>query len=239
MGAALAKAAYVAADALEIREHAPVRIFVFMALTALDTDPRPSFYAGREALAGAIAAPRTAGGFKAVKDATSALVARGLISVANKAAPGRPTKYDLLDGHGAPLKPDAARSPFPDSGSGHARGAVNNSERGTLSVETGHAQPPQRGTLTVPPKEDKEKEEEGTRVSAPPPRSCRRHPSWEHSEPCRACAADRRASDEHRRTRPPVTMSERRVDCGPGNHRRMPDGTCMLCEDRDPLAEIA
>lgn len=116
MGAALAKAAYVAADALEVREHAPVRIFVFMALTALDTDPRPSFYAGREALAGAIAAPRTAGGFKAVKDATSALVARGLISVANKAAPGRPTSttYSMVTAHHSIPMRHAHRSPIQD-----------------------------------------------------------------------------------------------------------------------------
>lgn len=29
------------------------------------------------------------------------------------------------------------------------------------------------------------------------------------------------------------TMSEARPVCAPGTHRRLPDGTCMLCTDRD------
>lgn len=261
MGAALAKAAYAAADALDVREHAPVRAFVFMALTALDTDPRPSFYGGREALAAAIAAPRTASGFKVVRDATSALVARGLISVAGKAAPGRATRYDLLDGKGSPLTGNGARSASTDSETGHAEGAVNNSERGTLSVAMVHGERAQRGTLTVPPKEEEDKEEEGTRASAPPTlpvdnspsRTCRRHPHWEHDDPCRACAADRRASataitvratsrisnprwiDE---TCPAAWSADRQHVLGEKS------GQCINCADRplaadDPLADIA
>lgn len=237
MGAGLVKAAYAAADELQMRDHAPVRLFVFMAVTAVDSDPQPTFYGGREALAAAIAAPRTASGFKVVRDATSALVARGLILVASKAAPGRPTRYDLLDGRGCPLTLNGARSTSPVSESGHAHRAVNNSQRSTLSVAMAHAQRAERGTVSVPPKEEEEKEEE-TRASAPT-RSCRRHPNWEHSDPCRACANDRRAAEVQSASRAPATMSEQRPDCGPGNHRRLPDGTCILCPDRGALAEIA
>lgn len=230
MGAGLAKAAYAAANELDVREHAPVRAFVFMALTALDTDDRPAFYGGREALASAISAPRTTGGFKAVKNATRALVERGLVAVASKGAPGRPTKYMLLDGNGSPLKSDTARSPSPYSNSGDGERAVSNSEQGTVSDPTGPGERPQQGPLTGPPKEEDEKEEE-TRASAPTG-TCQRHSNWNHSEPCRACAADRR-SETASRDRRSLTMSERRTDCGRGNHRRLPDGTCMLCENRD------
>lgn len=36
-----------------------------------------------------------------------------------------------------------------------------------------------------------------------------------------------------RRKELPGTMSEDRGECAPGSHRRLPDGTCMLCPHRE------
>lgn len=241
MGAALAKAAYAASDALEVREHAPVRVFVFMALTALDSDPRPTFYGGRDALAEAIAAPRTPAGFRAVRNAVHALTDLGLISATRKAAPGRAAHYALLDGAGSPLHPDGGRSPssiqVATDASGDAERPVNNSQRGTLSGRNGGRSVVSTGDAERTPKEEEEEKEE-TRASAPA-RTCLRHPNWDHSERCRACGEDRRRAEAAVAARRPSTMSERRGTCPPDKHRMLEDGTCMLCEYRVRLAGIA
>ncbi|WDM42522.1 hypothetical protein KV395_04215 [Microbacterium luteolum] len=91
--------------------------------------------------------------------------------------------------------------------------------------------------------------------SAPTP-TCRRHETWDHNEPCRACGADRLAHEAWRKTldadwdnaltsmesphpSTPVpirgkTMSERLEDCADDSltHRWLSDGTCMRCEQR-------
>ena len=217
-------AAFARADALRLRDHAPVRAFVFMANTAVDSDPHPSYFGGRDALAGALAVPHTESGYHAVKRAVTYLTRHGILSVASKGAPGRNTRYLLLDGEGGPLRP----------ATGAAQRPVNNSEQGPLSDGTGAAQRPEQGTLSGPLRRKEEKEEE-TRASAPT-RSCTRHTSWEHAERCRACGEDRRAAEALTAARRPATMSEVRGDCGTGRHRMLPDGTCMLCTYREAAA---
>lgn len=239
MGAGLAKAAFSAANTLRVREHAPVRLFVYMAIIAVDADPHPSFYGGREALAFALGAPRDDAGYRSVKKAVRALSKHGLIDLRERPGRGRRARYNLLDGHGDPLRigdpsgqPEAAElRPL-----GTPEGAVNNSHWGPLRAGLGTPEGP-IGDPSGVPLGGEEKEEE-TRASAPT-RSCRRHPSWEHTEPCRACAVDRRAAEAQSASRAPSTMSEQRSNCGPGNHRRMLDGSCLFCTDRDPLADIA
>lgn len=235
MGAALAKAAYAAAERAGV-DHAPARLYVFMALTARDADPLPVFYGGRDALVSALGAKRSTNGYKAAERVMSALRAHGLVSTERAGAPGRNTRYRLLDGSGVPLS-SAPRSAWGDEGTPPAERPVNNSEHPTLSVQTPHAQRPEHPMLSVGLRKREEEEEEG-RASAPP-RTCRRHASWEHSDPCRACAVDRRAAEAWSQPRRPGTMSPRRKTCEPGSHRRLADGTCILCEDRDPLGEIA
>lgn len=229
MGAALAKAAYAVADALSVRDHAPVRAYVFMALTAIDSDPAPSYFGGRGSLAASMAVPATESGFRSVERAVSTLSKRGLISIASKGAPGRHTRYRLLDGAGSALSPLAPRSVSGEWGTPHAERRVNNSEHPTLSDGTPHAERPEHPTLSVDLRK-KEEKEEGTRA---PSRTCQRHSSWEHGEPCRPCATDRRSSEAAAVTQRPSTMSERRTDCGRGRHRRLVDGTCMFCEHRE------
>ncbi len=236
MGAGLAKAAYVAAARAGI-DHAPTRALVFMALVALDSDPEPSYFGGRIALAEALGAPSTTSGFRAVDRVMATLSTVGLTMVIRKGAPGRHTRYLLRDGTGSPLSANTPRSASGDRRTDHAHRVVNNSEHTTVSGRTHHGELSKHTTLSVDLRKKEEKEEE-TRASAPT-RSCRRHPSWEHSEPCRACAADRRAAEALLATRAPATMSEQRSNCGPGNHRRLSDGSCILCIDRDPLADIA
>lgn len=239
MGAGLAKAAYAAANALELREHAPVRLFVFMALTARDGDSPPSFYGGRESLAHALAAPGDATGYRSVKKAVSSLTSSGLIALRTRPGRGRRAQYDLLDGRGGILHigdPSEVPVDEPRPELETPQGSVNKSVRGPLKSTLGTPEGPFGDPSGVPL--GGEEDEEETRASAPP-RSCTRHSSWEHSQPCRACANDRRAAELHSVARTPDTMSPRIVDCGPGKHKPLPGGTCMLCEFRDPLWEVA
>lgn len=73
-----------------------------------------------------------------------------------------------------------------------------------------------------------------------PSRTCTRHNTWEHDAPCRSCQRDRKAHEQHAARadapRAAVTMSEAVADCGPGSHRFLPDGTCMLCPVRREAA---
>ncbi|GAA2533206.1 hypothetical protein GCM10009860_11560 [Microbacterium mitrae] len=245
MGAGLAKAAYSVAYTQGLREHAPVRVYVFMALTALDNDANPTYFAGRASLAESLAiVPGTTSAIRAVDRAVGVLANYGLISTLAKSAPGRHSRYAILDGEGNPLRPkspaamDTASRGVNDHGSDTARRGLTGDGRiplnGRMHTGFGAEHTPLSGALRK--KEDKE--EEG-RASATPTRSCRIHSTWEHSKPCRACANDRRAAEAAPDPRRDSTMSPRVLDCGTGNHRRLNDGTCMICENTDPLWEVA
>jgi hypothetical protein len=127
----------------------PFRLLIYMALRARDNEPAPQFWAGREELAlalGRVVPPpidetsnRTRNKhFKAVKDATSILLGRGAVSLAQRPAPGRNAVYALhlahgmghQTGHGNRAQ-NGARKP---STTGHGFRA----QRGTVFVETGH-----------------------------------------------------------------------------------------------------
>ncbi|KJQ54666.1 hypothetical protein RS85_01395 [Microbacterium sp. SA39] len=236
MGAGLAKAAYLAAAKAGV-DHAPTRVLVYMALVALDSDPEPSYFGGRTALAESLGAPATTSGFRAVDRAMSTLSRRGLTALARKGAPGRHSRYLLRDETGSPLSADTPRSASGDRRTHHGERVVNNSEHTTVSGRTHHGERSEHTTVSVDLRSREDKEEE-TRASAPT-RTCRRHSSWEHDQPCRACAADRRAAEALANVRTPSTMSPRVLDCGSGNHRLLPDKTCMVCEYRDPLWDVA
>jgi DNA-binding transcriptional ArsR family regulator len=241
VGAGLAKAAYAAAARSGV-DHAPARVFVFMALAPLDHDPDPAYFGGAAALATeALGRQDDDAGLRAVGRAISALRGARLVDRQGRGR-GNTVRYPLLDGCGRPLM--AGRLP-----SGQDTG-WSDAQRPVDSPLTGRSAPDDR-TLSVgwsdaerPTEEERRKEEE-TRASALPVdnslprRTCRRHESWEHSAPCRACAADRRAAEAHAVAQRPQTMSPRVLDCGVGRHKRLPDGTCIRCENRDPLWEVA
>ena len=142
MGAGLVLAAYEVASRLRL-DHAPARMLAFMAAKALDADERPTFYAGRDALAHSLGAEPTNAGYRSVERAMSALMSAGAVSVVSKGAPGRNSRYALLDGAGGPLAVNPPRSasceelPTP-----HADRRVNNSEHPTVSDRTPHGQRP-------------------------------------------------------------------------------------------------
>lgn len=234
MGAQLALAALDAASAVHA-EHAPARVFVFMALTALDGDAHPVYFAGRGRLADALGKNRDDAGYRAVARVSAQLVASGLVAVSSPPAPGHPSRISLLDGRGGPLNPsDTRRSASSESYSHDAQRPANTrrpaSERVTLSVRTGDAQRHRE--------EEEELQEKGKDAPAST-RTCTRHNTWVHDDPCRACARDRQAVEAAAAARRPATMSPRSLDCGPGRHVRLPDGTCTRCENRDPLREGA
>lgn len=234
MGAGLVKAAYYALAAAGA-SHAAARVFVYMANTALDDDPRPSYFGGRDALAEALGTDHDEAGHRAVARIVQKLTGLGLIVAQGHQGPRRPARYLLHDGFGEVLRaaPNTGRSASSVTYSQDAQRHLNTgrsvSEQVSLSVRTG---------VTQRRPEEEEEKKEGTRASAPT-RTCHRHSSWEHSEPCRFCAADRRTAASFAARRRPDTMSKRNIDCGEGKHQRFSDGTCLYCEDRDPLWSVA
>lgn len=102
MGAGLVMAAYGVAERIGL-DHAPVRAFVYMAAVTLDTDERPTYWKGREALAHALGRS-DANGHRAATRALEALDSAGAIARVGKHAPGRNARYALLDGQGTPLR---------------------------------------------------------------------------------------------------------------------------------------
>ncbi len=207
MGAGLVKAAFAATSRGAVREHAPVRLFTFMAVTALDDSSTPAYYGGRDALADALAAPRTAPGYKAVKQALASLQSRGFIVLDGRPAPGRNARYRLLDGTGAPLSAtkDGAPSDSPNVLTGHPQGAVSEGEQGTLRVETGHPQPPD-GAPSDSPRGEEENQEESA-----PSRFCNNHPGGTNA-PCGACGEARKAADRWKPPRKPAPVHIHRFD---------------------------
>lgn len=235
MGAGLAKAALVASAAAGV-PYASRCAFVYMALIARDADPKPTYFGGAAAIAEILGHANDEAGLRATRRAVTPLTRAALLEHRRRGR-GRTSLYALMDGAGLPLM--TGREPSEQT---RARQDEN---RPVKSGMTGRFMSDDRtvsGRMTGQKPssvgEEEEKEEEGTRASAPP-RTCRRHPSWDHDQPCRACAIDRRAAEAWQSTRRPTTMSPRLRRCEPGQHRRIADGTCMLCEDRDPLAEIA
>lgn len=194
MGIGLVLAAYDAAERLGL-DHAPTRVFVYMAAVALDADQRPAYWKGREALAHALGSAG-ANGHRAATRALASLTTAGAVERTGAPAPGgHNARYTLLDGHGAPLRPirNAGRSAAHDQPETQDAQPPTNAGRsapnaGRSAVLTRDAQPPTE--------EEQEKQEEGVHESTPA-RTCTTHPSWDHDKPCRRCGADRKAAELH------------------------------------------
>lgn len=243
MGAGLALAALQAAQGLD---HAPARLYVGMALTALDSDPQPVYFKGREAMAEILGVAPGEAGQRAVRRALHTLTQRRHIA-SERAAPGRNARHRLLDGRGGPLTPVASgigghsASPNRDQ-TGDAERPVSNSNEGRSASpvqdrmgdgqrRNGGRSASGMGDGQRPPEEERGTTEEET--PPPPTRSCSRHDSWNHDEPCRACAQDRRAAEARVAGSGPSTMSPA-IDRCSTKHRWMPaepDGrrTCISC----------
>jgi len=150
-------------------DHAPFRVFLYMAKVARDDDPR--FWQGREALALAIgrgpselADPTIRkAAYRAVARATAALVKAGAVVVTAPARPGRNAEYTLnlsmervtvSDTH----MDDVQRHPLPleiGAGTGSAGGVTGDVQRsnGRRSADT-------RVTFSGYPRREQEEEEE-------------------------------------------------------------------------------
>lgn len=106
--------------------------------------------------------------------------------------------------------------------------------------------PASRNSVTNPAPDPTRPDPSPSGEEGAPAPTCRRHSSWDHNDPCRACGADREAHeawtarlnqqwDAALKASPPVpirpsTMSERIEDCG--DHRWLTDSTCIRCEQR-------
>lgn len=188
MGAGLVMAAYSVANRIRL-DHVPTRMFVFMAASAVDGDPQPAFWKGRDSLAHSIG-KSGATGHRAAGRALDLLSEAGLIACISRSAPGgRNAKYALLDGTGLPL-----------SVGGDSLAAVDSSEathsppNGGDSVANGGDSVVKTEATQSPVEEKEENKEEGA-----PPEFCSKHPAGT-SAPCGACGDARRAA---RAWRPP------------------------------------
>ncbi|BFM23493.1 hypothetical protein CHE218_05350 [Microbacterium sp. che218] len=202
MGAGLAKAAIRVAHGLD---HAPARLFFGMALGALDSDPHPVFYRGEEAMATILGAAPSDASSRAVRRALKSLRASCLVE-SQSSAPGRAARHLLLDGEGAPLSIASGESedggrPVSESNSGRYASCEERETADAERTNTGRSAH-ERRTVSVrtpdgerPPQEVKEEEGRG---GLAPSRTCKRHTSWDHDSPCRACAADRKAAEARR-----------------------------------------
>lgn len=200
-------------------DHAPTRLFVYMAVRALDSDPRPTFWEGYDAIARALGNSGSAG-HRAAGRALRTLRDAGAIETVGRPAPGsRTARYALLDGEGCPLRPVAVvgRSASGDDYSQDAHRPVNAGRSApNAGRSAGYTQDAHR------PTEEKEEEEE----EVPPPSTCSRHPHGTR-EPCGACGAARRAAEAWRpRPRP----------APPHGHRFDPVSGYCACGTREDLA---
>lgn len=209
MGAGLALAAFGVSATVT---PAARNVFVLMALTAHDADPRPHYWGGRDRLCKAVGAEPGEAGHLAVRRALTALRKASLIRDLSLAHRGHQADYSLMDGDGHPLRPaptTVGKKCLPNTDEGDQFQA----ERETNSVR--------KVGEKCPPKEEEDYKEEG----APPPRSCRKHESWEHDQPCRACMADRKAADAWK-----TAEALRPRPARKHKHRAMEDGTCLGCD---------
>jgi hypothetical protein len=166
------------------------RLLVYMALVCKDDTPTPVYYGGREALATALGAAEDAAGYQVVRRCLSALVAYGAISRELAGYRGKRAEYrlnvrtvpgqrgalsephyggqreSLSEPHSdrereSPSEPQTGRKGVtqrpPNSGE---RESLNDSLRGSLSEQNGSHSVNKRGSLSDPPRNNKE--EEGT-----------------------------------------------------------------------------
>jgi len=191
MGAGLVKAAYAVGAVCSI-DHAPMRVFVYMALVAVDSDPEPRYWGGYDDLAVAMGKSGPAG-HRAAGRALSALSTAGLIQ-SSGAAPGRNSRYRLLDGNAVPLRPLANRA-TPDAhrpanvGRSASDEAVDNSR-----TPDAHLSNAGRSPVATPDAHRPTEEEAGELGGGKPSRYCANHPNGT-AQPCGPCRDARLADD--------------------------------------------
>lgn len=212
MGAGLAKAALAASVDLP---HAPRLLLVAMSLQAMDADPAPTCFAGRDVLVDAMGLPRSDFGYRALRKHIVRLREAGWISVTAHAAPGRAARYALHVTNGGPsgssvkgsrgiaLDPRTEEQERPLM---PINGGTSGANGGTSSTRT-EVQP-------VPREEEEENREED-----PPSPHCTTHPNGT-SEPCRKCGEARRKAESWRPPRRPRPVHV---------HRYEPSGYCGGC----------
>ena len=235
MGAGLVTAAYEVASRVKL-DHAPTRVFVYMANTALDSHHEPTFWRGRDALATALGKSGAAG-HRAVGRALETLTAAGVVKCAQRSAPGgRNARYVLLDGRGAPLRVihNGGRSPSP----------VEVTEDADRPANGGHSAPNggRSGVGTEDAHRPVEEEEDHQEEGAPESRSCPSHPNGT-DQPCGACRDARERYDAaHGKDSKSVSLHLVTVQpgrhCAPGTHKFVDDGTCLKCDIR-PLEAVS
>lgn len=261
MGINLVKAAYAFAAKNGLNDQ-PLRLLVYMATVALDTDAIPEYFAGRDASAFALGldVDATATATK-VKRATAKLVESGAITPVRPGRRGANAIYQLNLAGGlsqTPNTPDSGSVTDPQTAELGGLSQTPNPELGGLSVIDRGSVTDRLGVSHRPLQEEEElQEEERARANdrdAPfdldtpptptPPDSpfCIHHPGGT-TGPCWACKQAREAYEaiHGKTTRPPRTPKNEPVRlihrdgreiCADGRHKPMPDGTCARCTIR-------
>ncbi len=79
------------------------------------------------------------------------------------------------------------------------------------------------------------------RSSTPPPKTCKKHSHWDHSDNCRACGNDRRTFEVWETQRLSISKTRALADADLTcedrgfDHKWLQDGTCAVCPERRRL----
>ncbi|MBA8815646.1 hypothetical protein FHX48_000698 [Microbacterium halimionae] len=165
-----------------------------MAVTALDDANPPRYWRGRDSNAAALGYDGNERGWRQAREASQKLISAGAIELYRSARPGLSNEYvftkrvteQRIDGY-------VSAVPIAESMS-----TSQPSDEYVSAVEMGTSQ-------TYPKEESGTKKEE----SAPPTRSCTRHQTWEHDQPCRPCGQDRRAAEKQNANHTPSQNEQR------------------------------
>lgn len=180
MGASLALAALDAARRVRLRD-APTRLLVRMALSAVDSDPKPWSRLPMADRCAALGHDDTPSGRQAVKRAMRAIIHAKLAKLTGGGNRSGASRYDLT---------------ISEKG-GHSEHPIIDGKGDTQRPEGGHFAP-RKGASLRPPKEDGGDTEEETRASAPrPDPRCPRHRAVPHPPACHDCGRARRESEAY------------------------------------------
>ncbi|QGJ92723.1 hypothetical protein QDA04_gp53 [Microbacterium phage Megan] len=207
----------LALDAIAAARHAglgavPTLLLVRFALAAVDADAEPWARLSWEERCEAICRDDdgTRGTKEAVSRATAECVRAGLLVHLDGGHRGQVSRY------GVRVKGTrSARTN--DAGKVHAE-----RQKGTRS--TG----PKVHAQRVPKEEQGGAKEARARAR---PAACSKHPDGNSSRPCRECQAVREWNDAQPTVSAMHTVQPG-VPCPEGRHKRLPDGTCLWCDDR-------
>lgn len=212
MGAGLALDAIAAAKNAGLGS-VPTILLVRFALAAVDADESPWARLSMEERCEALGRDEDGPARDAVRRAVGVLVKAGLLVHLDGGNKGGAARYAVL------VKGARSARTIPDAKVRDERGKGARSARPKVRDERA-------------PKEELGGAKEARARARPA--TCSKHPDGNSSRPCRECQAVREWNDAQP-TASAMNTVQPGVPCPDGRHRRLPDGTCLWCDDRSAV----